>query len=150
MLQGWGLEGSGLGLAYSVHPLKNVGFQPILGVARRIGSRAWFSQDLGRGRTLRVAPRARWKFEICSENGLFTQKASFARNWGDCQASGFRKRGRRNGVASVFFFFFSFSSLFPIFSVSFLFPHFFPIFCCSFNKSGETPFARSFLRYPDI
>ena len=84
--------------------------------------------------------------------------------------SGFRKRGRRNSVASDFFLFFSLSSvfvrfhLFPfllffsgsdfflffLFFLFFRFLPFFPFSSVSFShKNWETPFARPLLRNPE-
>ena len=62
--------------------------------------------------------------------------------------SGFRKRGRRNGVASDFFRFLPFSSVFfrffrVFFPFSSVFFRFLPFSSVSFSeKNGETPFAR--------
>ena len=62
--------------------------------------------------------------------------------------SGFRKRGRRNGVASDFFRSLPFLSVFFRF---FLFSSvFFRFIFRKKKKNGETPFARPLLCYPEI
>ena len=81
------------------------------------------------------------------------------------QSRDFRKRGRRNGIASDFFRFLPFSPfvsfwlfysgsdffLFFLFLPFFRFLPFFPFSSVSFSETnGETPFARPLLRNPDI
>ena len=78
--------------------------------------------------------------------------------WGFERWSGFRKRGRRNGVASDVFRFFPFSFRFlPFFSVFFrfflfssVFSVFFLFFRFIFRKKRETPFVRPLLRNPEM